>query len=140
MGGLDDIKQGSVYYFRDGALESSEPHFFIVLNHSPKTEEVLILAVASSQIEKRKKAARRLGFFPGTLVFVSPKDFAPFTMETVIDCNRPFERAKSILAQKVKTGGLKICTEIMPKSVVKSLISGILFSNLVSEKIKKQLR
>ena len=89
---LAGIQAGSVYYFEEENLSSSEPHYFVVLNKCPRTEELLILVCASSQVEKRKQIAKKLGFPSETLVSISPSDYCLFTKETVIDCNRAFEK------------------------------------------------
>ena len=52
---LAEIQNGSVYYFEEEKLSSTEPHYFVVLNRNPRNEEFLILVCASSQIMKRKQ-------------------------------------------------------------------------------------
>ncbi|MFA6602135.1 MAG: hypothetical protein WCT02_04775 [Candidatus Paceibacterota bacterium] len=136
---LAGITRGSVYYFEDGDLSSTEPHYFIVLNKNPKTEEVVILACASSQVEKRKQVAQRLGFSAETLVIVLPDEYKEFTKETVIDCNRVFEKSAETLIEKLNQGKLRVCTEQMPEKVVKKMIVGILASNQVSKNIQSML-
>lgn len=82
---LATIKTGSVYYFEEERLASNEPHYFVVLNRSPRTEELLILVCASSQVEKRQQIIQKLGFPQETLVFVSPVDYPLFTKDSIID-------------------------------------------------------
>jgi len=85
---LGGIQTGSVYYFEEEQLTSDEAHYFVVLNQSPRTEDLLILVCASSQVEKRKEVIKKLQFPPETLVFISPEEYPIFTKDTVIDCNR----------------------------------------------------
>lgn len=136
---LATIKAGSVYYFEEEELSSDEPHYFVVLNQNPRTEEFLILVCASSQIEKRRQIMQRLGFPPETLVFVSPSEYPIFSKDTVIDCNRVFEKTSQTLIEKLDQNKLKVCTEIMPNTILQKLIKGILASTQISEKIKRML-
>lgn len=135
----ETIETGSVYYFEDEELSSQEPHYFIVLNKNPRTEEFLVLVCASSQVEKRKRIAQFLKFPENTLVMVSPSEYSIFKKESVIDCNRIFEKTIQSLVEKLENGQLKPCEQLMPKEVVKKLISGALASQLVSEQVRNML-
>lgn len=137
---LASIKSGSVFYFADSELTSTDPHYFVVLNKDPRTEDLLILVCASSQVEKRKQAASLLGFPEETLVFISPSECSLFTKNTVIDCNRAFEKTPQSLIEKLEGGNLRVCEEIMSEEIVSSLKSGVLASKQISETIKKNLR
>ena len=80
------IKPGSVYYFPDATFSSTEPHYFVVLNHNPLTDTFLVLVCASSQIEKVKR--RRQHTCPAnTLVELSSAEYSGFTNPCIIDCN-----------------------------------------------------
>lgn len=136
---LATINTGSVYYFEEKELSSNEPHYFVVLNQNPRTEEFLILVCASSQVEKRRQIIQRLGFPEETLVFVSPAEYAIFSKDTVIDCNRVFEKTPQTLIEKLDQNKLKVCTEVIPDAVLQKLIRGILASAQISEKIKRML-
>ena len=136
---LATIKTGSVYYFEEEQLSSDEPHYFIVLNQNPRTEEFLIFVCASSQVEKRKQIIQRLGFPRETLVFVSPSEYPIFFKDTVVDCNRVFEKTSQTLIEKLDQNKLKVCTEIISDAILQKLIKGILASTQISEKIKCML-
>ena len=66
-------KQGSVFYFADEELSSQEPHFFIVLNHSPSSQQVFILAVSSHQV--LKSYYRRPNEPIETLIEINPSEY-----------------------------------------------------------------
>jgi hypothetical protein len=137
---LASIRIGSVYYFKEESLSSEESHFFIVLNKDPRTEEFLILVCASSQVKKRQDIGKKLGFPPESLVIVSPAEYPLFKKETVIDCNSVFEKTSQSLIDKLESGSLKVCTEIMPAGIVQKLIQGVLMSWQVAEKVQDALR
>ncbi len=135
----ETVETGSVYYFKEERLSSSEPHYFIVLNKNPRTEEFLILVCTSSQVDKRKRIAKLLRFPEKTLVVVSPSEYPTFKKESVIDCNRIFEKTIQSLIDKLQKKQLKSCENLMPKEIIQKLISGTLASNQVSEKVRKML-
>jgi len=136
---LATIQTGSVYYFEEEELSSDEPHYFVVLNKNPRTEEFLILVCASSQIEKRQQIAQRLGFAPETQVIITPSEYIIFSKDTIIDCNRVFEKTSQTLIEKLEQSKLKVCTEMMPDDIIQKLTTGVLVSTQISEKIKKLL-
>jgi hypothetical protein len=137
---LASLKTGSVYYFEEEKLQSAEPHYFIVLNKSPRQHSVLFLACASSQVEKRKRAIATHGLSPETLVLVAAGDYQGFSKETAIDCNTVFEKSTLSVIDMLANKKLKICTEIMPTTIMEKLASGVLASMQVSEDIKRHIR
>ncbi len=137
---LATIKTGSVYYFEEESLSSQEPHFFVILNKNPRTDEFLILVCASSQVEKRKNIGKKLGFPSETLVIISPGEYKLFKKETVIDCNRAFEKTAQFLIEKLKNKKLRVCTERMPNTIVNKLIGGVLMSSQIAEKVQEMLK
>jgi hypothetical protein len=78
------LREGSVYYFTDRSLTSPEPHYFIVINSNPLTQEVLILGVVSSKVAEVKRRRRDL---PETLVEISPQVFDILKRLSIVDCN-----------------------------------------------------
>ncbi|OGG36768.1 hypothetical protein A2110_00995 [Candidatus Jorgensenbacteria bacterium GWA1_54_12] len=136
---LATIQTGSVFYFEEEQLSSTEPHYFIVLNKDPRTEEFVILLCASSQIEKRQRIAQSLGFPPKTLVVITTKEYPLFTKETVVDCNKAFEKTTQSLVEKLENRKFRVCTEVMPTKIVEKLIAGVLASTQVSAQVQGML-
>ncbi|MFA6977932.1 MAG: hypothetical protein WC209_01310 [Ignavibacteriaceae bacterium] len=131
------LKSGSVYYFEESSFTSREPHYFIVLNHNPSDDYLLLLVCSSSQISKVK--IRNRNNPPSTLVELSPKDYADFTTDSIIDCNKVFPRSVNELVTKLVNGKLKIKSE-MSASFVAKLRQGVLDSPLIAESLKRILR
>lgn len=129
------IQPGSVYYFPDEELSSNEPHYFIVLNHSPSDDMVLLLVCSSSQIEKVKR--RRSGL-PGTCIEIAMSDYKDFTVDSIVDCNNVFKRSIGHLVYKLNSGELTIKNE-MNLAIVQQLRSAVLRSTLVSREDKQML-
>lgn len=136
---LATIKTGSIYYFEEEELTSEEPHYFVVLNKNPREEEFLVLVVASSQIEKRKQVAQRLGFPMETQVIISPSECPIFSKETIIDCNKVLERTSQTLIEKLEKNKLRVCLDVIPDDILKKLVRGVLMSSQISKNIKKML-
>jgi hypothetical protein len=137
---LGAIQTGSVFYFEEEKLSSEEPHYFVVLNKHPRTEQLLILVCASSQIEKSKRRAKALRYVPLTQVFISPSEYPLFSRDTVIDCNYVFDKSHQSLIDKLEQGKLGVCTEIMDAEIVRKLKEGVIASPQIAEGIKKIIK
>ena len=128
------LRPGTVYYFVHRGLYSVEPHYFIVANRNPQTDTVLLLAVASSQVEKIR--ARRRTMPEGTLVPVDPANYAPFDKPTLIDCNQVFELSMGELVAKFTSRELGHHPDL-PSDIVARIQAGILASPRVDVAYKK---
>src|SRR2546421_202146 len=51
------LREGSVFYFQERTLSSAEAHFHIVVNN-PLAQQVLLLTVVTSKIEKVKYSVK----------------------------------------------------------------------------------
>lgn len=129
-------KQGSVFYFVDEELSSQEPHFFIVLNHSPSSQQVFILAVSSHQV--LKTYYRRPNEQIETLIEITPSDYEGFTKDSIIDCNRVFQKSIADIKEKHKSGKLK-SKPTFPEELLKKVINGVKKSKLIEKNIKDLL-
>jgi hypothetical protein len=130
------LRSGTVYYFEHRGIHSTEPHFFAVINADPRSNNVLIMAVGSSQIEKVQ--ARRKNLPPETLVIVDSSEYPDFSKPTVIDCNQVFELSREELVQKFKTKELRYHKDL-PKSVLEKIWHGVHRSPRVDETHKQML-
>ena len=129
------IRPGSVYYFPKASFSSSEPHYFVVLNHTPLTDSFLVLVCASSQVEKVK---RRRHCPTSSLVEMAPSDYPSFTKQTIIDCNEVHEHTVDDLVSMRAKFDLRIRPE-MSADIVNTLRQAVCSSPLVTGKIKKIL-
>ena len=133
------LRPGTVYYMRDNQLSSAEPHYFVVVNGNPIGDEILLLAVASSQIEKVKRRYKRES--DSTLVEISPAEYTDFTKDTIIDCNHVFTKSLLDLCDQWQRKEITPKGDI-PSEILKKLQQGVIESRLVSpaDKDKIQLR
>ena len=129
------LHEGAVFYLQDRALTSPEPHFFVVLNHNPSTEGILLLVVSSSQIESVKK--RHSSHPSETRVEIAEQEYAGFTKDSIVSCNQVFKKTKQQLIQQINSGGDQ--KPALPKPILEKLREGVLASPTVERYIRKML-
>jgi hypothetical protein len=121
----------------DRGLTSVEPHYFVVVNSDPLGDEVLLLTVASSQVEKVKR--RRAREPEATAVEIEQSEYVEFTRNSVIDCNQVFTKSLWDLCNQWNRKEI-IPKQDLPTELLQSLQSGILASRLVSEADKEKIQ
>lgn len=131
------LRPGSVYYFVEETFASREPHYFIVLNCRPATDDMLILVCSSSQRVQVKQRIRRRGLPDNTLVEIDSGDYPDFTTDSIVNCNYVLKKTMTQLIEKLEQGMLQF-KSVMDGSIVEKLRNGVLASPVVSEDIKKQ--
>jgi hypothetical protein len=131
------LRGGSVYYLQHSSLSSPEPHYFIVLNINPHGDSFLVLAVASSGVEKVRR--RNLHLPSETLVEILPGEHHGFPLHTIVDCNHWFRVTKEELLIKLKA---RVASEKdpLPPDILAKLRQGVLASPLIEAEIKDLLR
>ena len=104
------LKPGSVFLFvnEDFKAPSPDPHFHVVVNFNPLTEEVVLLVCATSQRDKRKAFVAGRGIPEETLVEVTPDDYDRLSTDTIFDCNTVYTRTLSELTEMYVSGELSI--------------------------------
>ncbi len=130
------IRPGSVYYFPHESFSSPEPHYFVVINIDPISDEVILLICASSKVATVRSLWQNC---PGeTFVEISPYQYSGFKLMSVLNCNHVIEQTIDQLIQRLSSGQLKLKPE-MHIELVEQLRRGVLTSPLVSGRIKTQL-
>jgi hypothetical protein len=129
------IQPGSVYYFYDSNLTSSDPHYFIILNKNPLTDRILLLVCSSSQLQAvRKRRALR----PETVVEISPLEYSDFTRDSIVDCNTVFEKSTGELQRKYDSRQLRVQAVIGP-DILEKLRDAVLESDMVDGEVQDML-
>lgn len=130
------LRPGTIFYQQDRRLSSPEPHYFIVLNYAPLSDEHLVLCVTSSQLEKvRKRCARQ----PETAVTITPDACAVFPRDSIVNCNEVFPKDWRVLAAHMETKEAEVRGEL-PLALLDALRAGVLASCTVPDAIKTVLR
>ena len=129
--------KGVVYFAQHRGVTSPGRHFLVLLNEDPDAD-IIVFGVITSGIDSAKARAERNGNVPETLVLVSPSDYPCLDHDSVVDCNSPvyfnrfeFDRTFGQLNASRKAD--------MPVDICDRIISGILASKQVSQRIKKQI-
>lgn len=130
------LRGGSVLYWSDRALTSSEPHYFVVVNSKPLDHQLLILVVLSSQVEKVRR--RRQGQ-PGTTVEIGPAEYGELSVPSIVDCNQVFRRSLRELVEKMQLKEV-VAKNDMPAQILADIRTALLTSRLVETEIKDLLR
>ena len=130
------IKPGSVYYFREESIKSDEKHYFVVINRNPLTDEIILLACASSKTGKVKRFRHNCP--AETVVIITPEQYSGFSVNSIFDCNYIFRRSLYIIMNKYKNNELLVKPE-MDLNLVDILRKGVLASNKIEPRIKSML-
>lgn len=130
------LRSGSVFYFEARELSSIEPHFFVVLNRDPLGEELLLLTVFTSQIDKVMIRNRER---PDTVVEFGPSDYAPLTHQTAIDGNVIFRRSLGEMSDLVRQKSLNYHPDL-PQELMNRIRAAFLASPVIEEEDKERIR
>jgi len=128
------IKSGSVYWFSEDNIKP-KPHYLVVINHKPKTDENIILVKGSSQVEKIKKRKRYLSP-KKTCVIVKKEEYSDFTDNTIFDCNRVYPYTQSEITQITKKPYFKFKPD-MNEDIVDRLRDAVYESPCIENFIKE---
>ena len=130
-----NIRTGAVYYFPEDDFDSDEPHYFIVMNVDPLNDTFIYLLLSSARIDKVRQ--RRWNCSSNTLVEISPKEYKGFPRQSIVDCNKVYEKSIDVLINKLSEGALELKPK-MNERLVEKLRQGIFYSDIVEK--RKRLR
>jgi hypothetical protein len=128
------MQKGNVFYGLFRGFPSGKSHFLIVIGTPSEDMPYIVLTAITSQIEKAKRRLQMNSLSPETLVELSPSDYPPLHVPSVVDCNYPVKCPKDLFEMDFGDFNRK---EDMPKHIVEKIVSGVLLSPLVSNEIKK---
>jgi hypothetical protein len=131
------IRPGSVYYFREESLKSTERHYFVVINRNPRTDEVILLVCASSQIARVRQINKHSPV--KTLVIIKPEEYSGFRIPSIFNCNTVFRKSVELIMKKYNDKDLLVKPD-MDLKLVDKLRNGVLVSNQIAPYIKLMLR
>lgn len=130
------LRAGSVFYCTDRGLNSSEPHYFIVINSKPLEQHVLVLAVVTSQVERVKRWRRSM---PRTTVEIGPGDYAELSKASIVDCNVVFRRSLRELVARMEAQDIVYKSDVSA-GVLGRIQEAILASPLIEQEIRALVR
>jgi hypothetical protein len=130
------LRTGSVFYFQARELSSELPLFFVVLNRDPLGDELLLLTVFTSQIEKVRTRNRER---PHTVVEFGPADYAPLDRPTAVDGNVILRRSLSEMAELVERKKMAYHPDL-PADLFDRIRTAVLNSPVVDDQDKDLVR
>lgn len=129
------LRQGTVYYMAQRSVTSPEPHYCIVLNRDPCSDNLIILSIVTSKVEKRKARARLMGESLETVVEIAPVEYAELKLPSAVDCNDVKMCDVEQFKVDIRQRGVRSCRDI-PAKTLKKIVSGVLMSRQVDEVLK----
>jgi hypothetical protein len=127
------LREGTVYYFTERTLTSADPHYFIVVNADPWTQQVLLLSVVTSKVEEVK---RRRADCLVTLVELSPKDFDVLTKLSIVDCNSLKTIPLAEFNERFVRKEIQCFDKDLPLVLRRALRRAIHASNILADELK----
>lgn len=107
-------------------------HYMVILNTAPECNEVLVLGVLTTKIEKRKKFLQLANKDPRSLVEFD------YIQHSAIDCNNLKEISKDLLREKLKTPNYKV-GEPLPESIIQQIIEAVMIGD-APQRLKNIIR
>lgn len=132
------VRSGSVFLFNEDSFNCNKNHYFIVLNHQPLSDELLLLVWAKTLSEKVFLHMESGNLPYATFIDITNKH-SWSKKPTVIDCNNVIEKSINLLVDKLKKNNSKLIDQVDNKILVK-LRKAVIMSPLVERHIKKKLR
>jgi hypothetical protein len=127
------LREGSVYYFVERHITSPEPHYFIVVNSNPLTQQVLLLSVVTSQVEDVKLLRKSC---PETLVELGPDTFDVLKKPSIVDCNDPKQIPLTEFNARFFCKEIRYFDKDLPVALRKALRKAIHASTILSAEMK----
>lgn len=116
-----NLSQGDVFYMTHEEVDGI--HYMVIINREPQYNEVLVLGVMTTKIEKRKEFIRLNNLNPLSLVEFTYKK------KNAVDCNQVKIIKKDELMDKLKRGECKI-SDPVDKVIMDKIFDGIICSKI----------
>lgn len=127
------LREGSVFYFKERRLSSPDPHFHIVVN-DPLAQQVLLLTVVTSKIDKVRYRRRDS---LNTLVELGPVDLPKIlSRPSIVDCNRLIRISLDEFCDRWVRKEIACFDEDLPASLRNALRKAIHVSPIVPDEVK----
>ncbi len=85
---IEELKPWMVFCFKDVEVSELVPHYFVIINNDIKNSPVLVLPVATSQIDKRIRRYELCNLNKECLIIIEPENSNNIlSKRTAFDCN-----------------------------------------------------
>ena len=129
---LQGIEEKKVYYFTSNKISTDNPHYYVCIK---RNNDVLILTLCTSQIEKKQRyiELRKLPY--ETLVFIKNGKTKIFNKDTCINCNEIHQLTIDEFVNKYKKDEIE-SSGFIDDNYYDQIIVGIHKSPIIEEEIK----
>jgi hypothetical protein len=128
------LREGSIFYFEERKLTSARSHFHIVANADPLAQQVLILTVVTSKVEKVKYFRRDR---PETLVELSPGDLPKIlTKPSIVDCNHVTRVSLDEFCQRWRRNEIAAFALDVPVALRRAIRRAVHASDILTDEVK----
>jgi len=137
---LKDTVQGRLLYISDPEIAEGKWHYYVVMNRNLCEDSLLLLLIATSQIDKAKRRRKALKQSDSTLVIVDPP-FPPFDKKTAFQCWDLLVRDLVSMIKRGNASEIRLCPleEKIPDELLEKLKRGIIESDRVEQKYKEMI-
>ncbi len=127
--------EGSMFFFKSGCPIGIEEHMHVCIK---KGESIFLFATCSSQIQKAKDRAKKMGLDLKSYPVFKSNDTNKFDKEeTYIDCNSPIEISFEDFNELVKDQKIYELPGKFDAESLALIAEGVKCSKLVTNRIKK---
>jgi hypothetical protein len=134
---LDEIAIRNIYKFSSSKLNTTDPHYFIVLKVFES--DTIHLVCCTSQFEKRSKFIKERNLPESTLVWIAPDPSNKLNVNSYIDCNTtPYKHAYDEFRQMYLENNIQK-TGVLKEFHYEQIITGLKESPMIQEAYKSIL-
>lgn len=119
---LSTLRQGAVY-FAPTRVNSANYHYCIVMNENPTADDLVLLEIVSSQVDKTKRRIELQKHYASSAVELDSSSAAFLHKPSVVDCNTCLECSKGLFTQDLKES----------RATYAGQLSQVLLEKLISE-------
>jgi hypothetical protein len=134
-----NLVPGFVLHMVDLHHQNPKYHFYVILNVKPDEDAWLVIAMATSKVDKVKAHVAARGLGQDTIVELQPGEYPHFSQSTIFNCNDvdifPMTRIKERLED-----GLVQYRQCVSDSVLARLRTAALKSPTLEPKYQKLIR
>jgi len=131
--------RGDVFKITLNVVASADPHWIVVLDDGV-SENVVVVAVVTSQVEKRRRFITSRGLPAETLVEFSEKEYAPLSKASCVDCNSVRVVQRKHFSAQLRLFGKRAMCPPFPRDLFVRVMAGALLSPRVPDEVKDILR
>lgn len=134
---VSTLRQGAVY-FAPTRVGSPNYHFCIVMNENPTADDLVLLEIISSQVEKTKRRVALQQHYVSSAVELDQAVVAFLHKPSVVDCNSCLECSKGLFTQDLKEPRASYAGQI-PQDILEKLITETMASTGVRPEQKRRI-